>query len=275
MILIDAHAHIHDCYDPARFFENTYRNFRDAAAKACGSTEFAGALMLAESDRENNFTHFMELANSGDAKNTTSRFGIWSFKKTDEANSIIVTDGERNLVLIAGHQIAAAEDLELLTLGATIKIRDGLPIFELLHRARDLDVLRVIPWGAGKWLFSRGKLLSRIIDSIEEDDFFLGDESGRPVFWPMPHHFKYAARKKIGNLPGTDPLPFPWEVDRAGTFGVWVKAEIDWDLPAKSIIQAVRNRNHTLNCYGVLENPWRFIRNQCGMQMKKRTRAQH
>jgi len=273
MLLIDAHVHIHDCYDPVKFFEHAYDNLKASAVSASGSTEFTGVLMLAESAGEDNFNRFGQAADLTNSQKKLGRYGTWFFTKTDEDNSIIVSDGERKLILIAGHQISAAEDLEVLMLGTTEKIQDGLSIFDLLDKARDLDALRVIPWGAGKWLFSRGELLKRIIDSMEANDFFLGDEGGRPIFWPTPRHFNYAARKGIRNLPGTDPLPFPWEVNRAGTFGCLLQAPVDWAMPAVSILNAIRNPDTTFNCFGKLETPFRFFHNQFKMQKRKRAKA--
>lgn len=270
MIIVDAHVHIHDCYDPVKFFEHAYDNLKASARSAIGPTETIGVLMLAESAGEDNFTRFIQIADLKDSRKKTGEFGIWSFIKTNEKNSIIVSSGEKKLILIAGHQVAAAEDLELLMLGTTCKVPDGLSIFDLLDKAKQLSALRVIPWGAGKWLFSRGKLLKKIIDLVEADNFFLGDEGGRPIFWPTPRHFYYAAHRKIRKLPGTDPLPFPREVTRAGSFGCWFNAPVDWTRPAASILSAICNPETKLNGFGNLERPFRFLYNQLKMQKRKR-----
>ena len=270
MIFIDAHVHLHGCYNASEFFDNAYRNLKHYYEKTGSFSEFIGVLFLAESAGVNCFNKFVKIADLKNSKYASDTFGLWVFERTNEKNSIIVSSGERKLILIAGHQVAAAEDLELLMLGTTCKVPDGLSIFDLLEKAKQLSALRVIPWGAGKWLFSRGKLLKKIIDLVEADNFFLGDEGGRPIFWPIPRHFHYAARKEIRNLPGTDPLPFPGEVSRAGSFGCWFKASMDWTRPAASILSAICNPEIKLNCFGNLEKPFRFFYNQLRMQKRKR-----
>lgn len=270
MIFIDAHAHLHGCYNALEFFDNAYKNLRHYYEKTGSSSEFKGVLFLAESARDNYFKKFAKIADLKNSNYKSNSFGLWVFEKTNEKNSIIVSSGERKLIIIAGHQVAAAEDLELLMIGTTCKVPDGLSIFNLLEKAKKLNALSVIPWGAGKWLFYRGKLLKKIIDLAEADNFYLGDEGGRPIFWPTPRHFYYAAQREIRNLPGTDPLPFPREVTRAGSFGCWFDAAVDWTRPAASILSAIRNSETQLNNFGNLENPFRFFYNQLRMQKRKR-----
>lgn len=272
MILVDGHTHIHHCYNSQEFLEHAFKNLSKYHAALGQALQFTGVLMLAESAGDDYFTRFARIA---DAKNSDDYSSVdsWSFTRTQEECSLIASNHGKKLILIAGHQVAATEDLEVLMLGTTRKIQDGLPIRDLLQKALDLGALRVVPWGAGKWLFSRGKLLNEIIDSIESKSFFLGDEGGRPTFWPTPRHFDYAERKGIRNLPGTDPLPFPWEVCRVGTYGFWFKGSIDLAKPFASIKISVQDHQTSSHPFGRLQNPFLFIRNQYGMQKLKRAKS--
>ena len=80
------------------------------------------------------------------------------------------------------------------SVGTRRRMADGAAISGVLRQAREWGAVRVIPWGAGKWFFARGRLLSSIMREADRSDFFLGDEGGRPVFWREPRHFADARR---------------------------------------------------------------------------------
>jgi len=265
LVVADAHVHVHDCYDPARYFAAAYANLASAAR----GEAFRGALLLSEGAGEDFFGRARALAARGEA------LGGWRFEATAEAESLTASRGDSRLHLIAGRQVACAEDLEVLALATPERIADGRPIRDVLRWARDAGALPVIPWGAGKWLFARGALLRTLLDESRGAELYLGDESGRPVFWPKPRHLAEAAALGVRNLPGTDPLPFPHETERAGSFGFRLRlpadARFDTAKPAASIRGAVR-AGAAIEPFGRLEGPLRFLRNQVAMQLRKRRR---
>ena len=272
-IIVDAHVHIHDRYKPDEFFDCAFSNITSAAKSLDSASAFAGVLMLTESEKENYFAGFARALGSSPTSSPMGELETWSLVTTNEPCSLLAKNGDKKLALIAGHQVAPAEDLEVLMLGTTEKVEDGLPICDLLDEAERVGAVRVVPWGPGKWFFSRGKLVGDIIRRMEGREFFLGDEGGRPVFWPTPTLFGEAARRGVRVLRGTDPLPFPWEVHRVATFGFWMKATFDWTRPWASIRPLLSDPDVTLQPYGRLERPIRFFRNQYGMQMRKRRRS--
>jgi hypothetical protein len=271
-VIVDAHVHIHNCFEAAEFFDHAFSNLKAMAESLSRSSDFVGVLMLTESTEDNYFTLFARMAGSQEPSANFVNLGPWTFVKTNEPSSLVVTDGKKKLILIAGRQIAAAEGLEVLMLGTDQMLEDGPPIRDLLEYMRFSGALRVIPWGAGKWFSRRGKLLSELIQSNDPDDFFLGDEGVRPIFWPTPRHFKEANRRGIRVLSGTDPLPFPWEISRVGTFGFWFHSSIDWSKPSEYVLAAIRDPRVALHPFGKLERPFRFFRNQFGMQLRKRSK---
>ncbi len=99
--------------------------------------------------------------------------------------------------------------------------------------------------------------------------FFLGDEGGRPAFWPYPRHFREAAAAGIRDLPGTDPLPFPHDIEKVGRVGICLSMSFDEAKPAKSLLTALRANEH-FKRFARLEPPGRFVRNQLAMQLRKR-----
>jgi hypothetical protein len=267
-VLVDAHAHIHRCFDRTGFLDAAERNFREAAARLEPGASFDGVLALTECAGDDAFGELWEVAGS-----PRPRRDGWLVERRADGISLRLTSGPRTLILLAGRQVAAREDLEVLMLGTTRRMADGAAISNVLRQAQEWGAVRVIPWGAGKWFFARGRLLSTIMGDADRRDFFLGDEGGRPVFWPEPGHFADARRLGLRILPGTDPLPFPSETARAGSFGAAFPGRLDSDRPGESLLAALRDPATALTPFGALETPLRFVRHQVGMQLRKRRRA--
>jgi hypothetical protein len=267
-VLIDAHAHIHGCFDRTGFLDAAHRNLDAAAARRGLGPAFDGVLALTECAHDDAFGELWAVAGS-----TTPLWGGWSVERRTDGISLRATRGPRTLILVAGRQVAAREDLEVLMLGTARRMADGAGISDILRQAREWGAVRVIPWGAGKWFFARGRLLSSIMQHADQTDFFLGDEGGRPVFWPEPRHFSAARRLGLRILPGTDPLPFPSETARAGSFGAAFRGKLDPDRPGESLLAALRDPATVLTPFGALESPLRFVRHQVGMQLRKRRRV--
>lgn len=267
VIVVDAHVHIHACFSLGAFLDAAYANFR---AHAPAGEPFAGVLLLTESAQDDAFGRLAECAAGGppppDARG-------WRFAPAGELVSIRATapDG-RELIVVAGRQVAAAEDLEVLFLATPARPPDGLPIRRLLEIADEVQALRVVPWGAGKWFFARGKLLSEILRAAPPGRFFLGDESARPALWPTPRHFDEARGYGIRVLRGSDPLPFPREVTRAGSYGFSLDAAGPDLAPAASLSRTLSDPSARIVDFGVRERPLAFVRNQIAMQLRKRTR---
>lgn len=270
LLFVDAHAHIHACFEPGRFFDAAAANLAAVAARLAPGVTSTGVLILTESGGDNAFGALRARADQG----ADVALGGWAVTAGADGISLRVERAGRSLVLVAGRQVACREDLEVLMLGTTQRMDDGGPIADALARGREWGALRVIPWGAGKWFFARGRMLTELVAQADASDFFLGDEGGRPVFWPRPRHFDVAARYGIRMLPGTDPLPFPDEIGRAGGFGAVLRGQLDPACPGTSLLALLRNPATALTPYGKLETPLRFVRHQVGMQILKRRRKQ-
>ena len=238
-----------------------------------GKKQFVGVLMLAETSKNHYFSRFAALADSENETRDCSDSSHWSFRKTKEYYSLLAFKGDAVLVLIAGRQVVTTEDLEVLILGTQGVFPDGLPIESVLREAISVDAVHVIPWGAGKWFFGRGKLLSKLINSRLRNGFYLGDQGGRPLFWPKPSHIRRAEERGIRILSGSDSLPFPEEVQRVGSFGFLMEVDFDLSRPAASIRESLRSPRVELVRFGHLQSPPRFLKNQVRMQMLKRRRG--
>jgi hypothetical protein len=267
---VDAHVHLHDCFVPAEFLDHAAKNFERAGSLG-DDAAVLGALMLTESIGVNWFDRLA--AASGSTTNPVG-LGSWRIEQTGDPAALLARRNSERLLLIAGRQVVAREGLEVLLLGTRASVPDGRPIREVLAEGERLGALRVIPWGAGKWLFGRGRLLSTLLGSARPGDgFFLGDGSGRPFFWGSPAHFTEAERRGVRILPGTDPLPFPAEVTRPGSYGCFLIGEVDLTRPAEGIKAALRDPASRLVPYGRLERLAPFLRHQVAMQRLKRRRV--
>ncbi len=272
---VDAHVHLHSCYDPDDLLRNAYDNLAAASDGADAAAPKACFLLLAECAPDDCFGALSALADRHSAANGASRLRLrrWAVAPTEEVISVIARDAQRELFIVAGRQVACREGLEVLVLGTRHRFADGRPIRDVLRESDALGVPRVIPWGPGKWFFSRGRLLSSLIEEFRKPTLFLGDEGGRPGFWGYPQHFAHAARLGVRDLPGTDPLPFAHDVAKVGRMGFKVAVDLDPARPAASLLRALTQAATPLERFATLEPPLRFVRNQIGMQLRKRLRA--
>lgn len=271
-LLIDAHVHIHDCFELDAFFEQAHANFAQAARERGWAAPVLGVLMLTESEGADWFGRLAGMA-SGSSVAAGAPSTSWAIEATGDPAALVATSDGRRLLLVAGRQVVAREGLEVLLLGTRSAVPDGQPIRDVLAQGARLGALRVIPWGAGKWLFGRGRLLRELMTAAHPGDgFFLGDGGGRPFFWGTPRHFRQAERRGIGVLPGTDPLPFPLQTGRAGSFGFRLEGTVDLCSPGEGIKAALRDPARRLTPFGRLERLAPFVRNQIAMQRRKRRR---
>lgn len=264
LLLADAHVHVYECFDRRSFLDAAYDNFRAEARRRTGRGEFVGLLLLTETAD----CHWFRRWADGDPE---AGIAGWTLEETAEPCSLRARSsvgGE--LGLIAGHQLVTAERLEVLALGTALRPPDGLPLAETLGAVRDLGAIPVVPWGAGKWLGSRGAALSRLLDRAEASHLFLGDNGGRLEIWRRPRHLRVAELRGIRILPGSDPLPFPSHVGRAGSFGFAASASISTTHPSRDLKRLLSDPGFEPQPYGSLAAPLPFVRDQLAMQLRSR-----
>jgi hypothetical protein len=269
--VVDAHVHIHGCYDIDEFFDHAYRNLSRARGRAADAPS-AFYLMLTECADDNYFDALRQRARGAAHAGDGLRLQRWAVTATSEDESLVVSEGGRRLILVAGRQVACKEGLEVLLLGTTGRFQDRRSIKDVLAEGAALGVPQVIPWGAGKWFFGRARLLSQLVRTNRGPLFFLGDEGGRPAFWPYPRHFREAAALGVRDLPGTDPLPFAHDIEKVGRVGFSMALDFNEGTPARSLLGALRE-GKPFERFATLEPPGRFVRNQLAMQLRKRQSA--
>lgn len=250
MILVDAYVHIYDCFDLEKFFDSAYSNFQTEAKRLGHRDEFTGILLLAETLNDNWFHYVADYAD-GENLPEGKEIDNWSIHRTDENCSLKAQSGNsKELYLIAGRQIITAEKLEVLALMTIDHIKDDDQITEIIKRVIEIGGIPVIPWGFGKWMGRRGKLVKSLLRNTENLNFFLGDNANRPAFLPKPLQFKMAAKMGIAVLPGSDPFPFSSEFNRVGSFGFCLNGSISRNNPSRYLKKFLLDSNLKLQAFG-------------------------
>jgi hypothetical protein len=272
MILVDAHVHIYDCFDLERFFDAAMRNFQSAARLIeNGRDQFSFFLLLTEGAKQNWF----QLISDKVAVLGSIHCGKWIIYPSEERITLIAENNSSSgqlIYLVAGRQIVTAERLEVLALFSDQFFEDGKPLNNTVEVVKKNGAIPVIPWGAGKWFGKRGNVLKKYLGLYRGKDLFLGDNGGRPGFWPTPSLFRQAKLTGLRILPGSDPLPFSSEQMKPGSTGCTLTGSIDAFCPAKSLKKMIVDPETQISVYRKQETTLRFFRNQIAMQIVKRQR---
>jgi len=268
LLAVDGHVHIHRCFPLDRFLDHAFANIDRAVRGVHDEERWTGILLLSESQGLNRFRDMRSIAEA------EGRLGGWALRTTDEAESIVISPATADaqvldgLVLVAGRQIVVKEDLEVLALSTDDDFRDGAGLTDTIRKVRESGAVPVLPWGFGKWWFRRGRFLTKLLQGANAGDFLLGDNAIRPRGGPDPTHFALAADRGIGVLCGTDPLPFPADVRRAGRFGTLVPgSSFDLNKPAAALRRKLRHLPPDAPTFGRRESLPRFLEAQIRMRL--------
>lgn len=262
-LLIDSHVHIYGDYDLEDFFSNALANldrYHDRLYPEGG--DYRRIFLLTEGKQVDFFARFkaggVELS------------GGYSFAATAEGESLrLERDGEPTAYFIKGRQVVTKENLEVLHVAADEVIGDGLPMDDVLERIAGGNGIAVLAWGFGKWFFGRGKVIERVISENRYPGLFVGDNSGRPTFWPTPRPFKQARELGMRVLNGSDPLPFAGETGKAGSYGFALEGAFDEERPARSVRDILLAGDVELKSFGRRDGAVSFFLRQAKMYKKK------
>lgn len=270
-VLVDAHVHIHGCFPLSIFLDSACRNFNDAAISENLRWPCHTVLLLTESAGADFYRSLRQQADTG-ACSIEGDPGAWRFESTAETSSLLAHRGDaEHIFIIAGRQIVTGEGLEVLALCTDQHFGDGDPTLATVKAVRDAGAIAVIPWGFGKWLGRRGRILTAMLKRVHETPFLLGDTSHRLRGLPPPKALAVAKRKGVRILPGTDPLPFPSQVSRPGSYGFRMAGALSLETPAADLKALIATRE--LIPYGRGEGLARFAANQVAMQIRKQRPA--
>lgn len=269
--IVDAHVHLRSCFEVIPLLEGACSNFAAMARRFCDSGQFVGVLCLSTTPHERRFSWLLDLLSEKQVQNGALVREMTLVETQESTSFSLVSNAGNILVVVAGRQITSSEGLEVLAVGTCEQFKERERMGELIQDITQAGALPVIPWGVGKWLGERGQLVNELIRSSQLPQFFLGDNANRPVFWPQPSHFRQAEKRGIRNLPGSDPLPFPGEVQRVGSYGFALRGSLDKEKPAHDLKERLHDPSTTICHFGRRERPFRFFYNQIRMQYRKLT----
>lgn len=250
-LLVDAHVHLQPCFDLSQFLTAALTNFQQQSQQLQLAQPITGALLLTEVSGVNTFTDLADQRNR-----LNQQLSDWEICPTAEAHSLwLKHTAGHSLLIAAGRQVVTKEGIEVLALITEAVVEDRLSLTETLAQVRAAKALPVLPWGVGKWLGNRGKLVKEQLQTAQFP-LFAGDNGGRPSFWPLPD---YATQRL---LPGSDPLPLPSDVHRTGSFGFFTQGYVDWAQPGESLKQILLGAEPMIQAYGRSLPFLKFIQNQ-------------
>ncbi len=266
-ILADGHVHIYRNFSLEILLNRARENFQEVSALQGYKYPRTVFLFLTETKKENWFS-FLKQQTTENKEFPSPGFGKWSFRQTREESSLYGrSNKEDGLFLIAGRQIKAERNLEVLALGTIESFEEGRPVEELIHTISQKGAIPVIPWGAGKWLGARGRMIKQLLLNQDGPLFFLGDTRNRPVFWPKSSIFKQAEHQGLKTLPGSDPLPLSSQEKFTGSYGFWLRGDINADYPFASIKKLLIDPETSVVPYGKGEGFFRFFREQVRLRI--------
>jgi hypothetical protein len=269
-VLVDGHVHIRAQYSLRDFLDSASRNFQSAAGELGMPADTPGCILLAESAGDD---YFDACRNEGLIVGTASP---WSVRLTEESTSCFACcEGRSDLLMIAGRQISTQERLEVMALGCTEPIADGQPIEQVIEQAQAAGALVVLPWGAGKWLFKRGRIIEQLLDTCAADRIFLGDNAGRYARLGDPPLFRAAQTRGIRIMPGSDPLPLASEVHAVGRYGFVIDQAVDHHQPTAALRSIISDATWRPRTFGKRVGLYRFMVTQARMALTKGSRRNH
>lgn len=189
----DCHVHFYDNYSPSVFLES--------AKKHLGTN---GVLF---------FTH---------------RFGLAPDWRAIYPSYESISEGIGNvdgITFVSGYQIVTLEKIEILNLGSSTVIEDGLKAIDVLSK---IDGVPVIPWSPGKWFGERGSIIKSLANNVY---------GGKILY----KHFLADFKAFKGVLPGSDPLPRKGEERHVGRIGVVGEGNIDSLESARSFLKGAKS----------------------------------
>ena len=259
-VLVDGHVHFYSCYDPALFLQSAVTNFAHH-----GEPGVQKVLCLTESAPDH---WFESLFDQPDKEFVDG----WRVQATVESNSLqLVRESGELLLVIAGHQVVSCDDLEVLTIGVREKLTDGPSTEVLVRDTLERGGIPVLPWGFGKWLGNRGRIVAQLVEEFG-DALLLGDNGGRLRFGPQPKMLEQVTARGQALFSGSDPLPMNGQEHRVGSFGTALASPLDTMQPFASLRDQLQTASDAQprSGYGMLEAPLAFVQNQFVMQWRKR-----
>jgi hypothetical protein len=260
-LFVDGHVHLYQRGDVQDMFSAVSENFARAANRARTSVSY-GILLLADPQSIDGFHWCSQLSRLDGSKQSTG----WKIvSKPDNHTLHVSKKGCIPLAVLGGHQAITEEGLEVLIFPKKVETDERQPTRSLITRTIEAGGLAILPWGAGKWLGRRGKLIEQVIGDTAPGQLAIADNGGRPRVWRTVSILATARQRRFQIMSGTDPLPIPGELQRVGSYGFSLTGSMDSSWNSSDIISALCTRE--LRPYGRLLPLWDFLRKQVALRV--------
>ena len=262
-LVIDAHVHMYECFELADLFESAFHNLSSLSGGKGENSNAELVLLLTETSRENGFNRLIAASQHPDTPLCTGT-ETWYCRSTGEPESVVVQSSKgKQLYVIAGQQIVVAEGLELHALATSAKIDEGQPLDATISKVNQAGAIAALPWGTGKWLGRRGRLIQSKIDKYIRSGVLLSDSGIRPTVWPESSLFRSGA----GVIAGTDPLPLSNEASRVGSYGCTLETVWNSNTPSQSIRECLSTSSLSAERMGNRQGFWQFLSRQVAIRL--------
>ena len=209
-ILMDAHVHFYPAYDLQTFLLAALDNLPRLAPTD------QRVLCLAE---RIGYTFFQSLAQD-EIPLPSDRWRIVAWD-SEGAVKIRHRPTHRDLWIIAGRQYTTRENIEVCSLFSDAPVPDHLTARDTVRAIREeVGGLPALDWAFGKWLFSRGKTVRRLLETNPPTTLPLIDTAMRPRGTLPPAVYATALRENRPILAGSDPLSPSSEQTQPGRYAV-------------------------------------------------------
>lgn len=269
LLVVDSHVHIHNLNNLVHILDATLDSFSQAVQIHKPDHEFSGVLCLTEPAGRDNFIRLRDQLDKSVATGEKCRLNnSWHLESTQEDLTIGACHNSGTVIyLLSGQQIVTREKLEVLSLSAPQTVQDRMNLTATVEAIEKLGGFAILPWGVGKWLFGRGKIVSDCIRTKRKNRIAIGDNGGRPAFWKSVVQFDLAKRHDLPLLHGSDPLRVSELRRTAGSRGDILVLDFDRDRPAHSLLSALRENTCERIAIGVPETFMHFIRDQIALRL--------
>lgn len=201
-IWIDAHVHLYPLFSLEAWLNQASKSFLHLANGCASQHRFV--LCLTEGVNENSHARIAQAVGSPPSG--------WVFRQIDEC-LYQATNADITIQIVLSKQMVSSEGIELLVIGTTDGDFERQPLSELVERYSNESM--ILPWGFGKWLGKRGKIIRDIVERASSGvHLWLGDSGQRPS---QPRDLKLFELAPL--LSGTDPLPMKGQECKVGSFG--------------------------------------------------------
>ncbi len=251
-IFCDTHVH---CYQ----FEQL-PNLLDAALDnfvAQGAIDAIKVLFFTDGEVDRTWRRLLPLVQSQEGK-----LDDWSLRFSSKTQFIHAERNGQELLLAPARQINSKHRLEFLLLGCDHDCEAAPNEKAIIDQYFERYAI-VCPWGFGKWLGARGKLLSQLTRE-QGNRLLLGDNGGRPRLWAWVPQFSTSATNKIN---GSDPLPIDGELSRVANFGVVLEFDDSiGSLTLDGLVRLIKRGEH--KNYGQNLGLMAFLKAQIAMRTR-------